>query len=47
MPNRDAPMGFIATVKLDGSAIPTRWFPVYSSNTVRIGVGDVLKAETD
>ncbi len=47
MPNRDAPMGFIPTIKLDGSVIPSRWFPVDSSNATAIFVGDVVKAEGD
>lgn len=37
-------MGFTPTVKLDGSQIPTRWFPVDSGNATRIAVGDVVKA---
>ncbi len=44
MANRDAPMGFIPTVKLDGSIIPTRWYPVDDGNATRIGVGDTVKA---
>lgn len=40
-------MGFTPTVKLDGSAIPTRWFPVDADNATRIGVGDVVQAMSD
>ena len=47
MANRDKPNGFKPTVKLDGSVIPTRWFPVDSGNGTAIFVGDVIVAEAD
>ena len=47
MANRDKPNGFKATVKLDGSVIPHRWFPVDSGNGTAIFVGDLVTAGSD
>ena len=47
MANRDKPNGFKPTVKLDGSVIPVRWFPVDSANGTAIFVGDLVTAGAD